>query len=191
MNCFSCDRKIKNPYFLNGKSYGYNCYRQKLALILKEKEEIKNELYSIKCFAAIEILKTKKQNNFTTSIINQYEKCNKLTMLQLKCIIKMFSKLELNKMYLNMLDVKYIKDVEKSFYYNISSDYEMIFSLKNDIRVQNIIRKYNKHAHCIISYKYIDDEIQYCAIIRKEDLAEYKEDEEVYHELIISDIIIL
>lgn len=90
MKCAECGKAIKNPHFINGIAYGYNCYRQKIALIYKQWEDERNVDYSVKCFAAIEVFKNKKTNSFHESIIKQWNDCKKLTAKQLECIIKGF-----------------------------------------------------------------------------------------------------
>ena len=42
LKCAECGRPIENAYYLNGKAYGYNCYKQKLAIIYKQWEDEKN-----------------------------------------------------------------------------------------------------------------------------------------------------
>ena len=97
--CAECGREIKNAHYLDGKVYGYNCYKQKLALIYKKWEDERNAEYSAKCFAAMEIFKNKKSNSFHDSIIKQWNDCKKLTAKQLECIIKGFSDFETLSFY--------------------------------------------------------------------------------------------
>ena len=33
VKCSECGRLIENPHYINGKAYGYNSYKQKLAII--------------------------------------------------------------------------------------------------------------------------------------------------------------
>ena len=91
LKCAECGRPIENAYFLNGKPYGYNCYKQKLAIIYKQWEDEKNAEYSAKCFAAMQIFQGKKSNSFHDSICKQWNDCKKLTAKQLDCIIKGFT----------------------------------------------------------------------------------------------------
>lgn len=99
--CSVCGKKIKdgNAHYINGVPYGYNCYKQKLALIYKEWEDERNKEYSIKCFSVMQIFITKKSNSFHDSIIKQWNDCKKLTMKQLNCIIDGFSKNEIIEFY--------------------------------------------------------------------------------------------
>lgn len=91
MKCAECGKDIKNAYYINGKAYGYNCYKQKLALIYKQWEDEHNTEYSAKCFAAMQIFEGKRSNSFHDSICKQWNECKKLTAKQLECIIKGFN----------------------------------------------------------------------------------------------------
>ena len=91
LKCAECGRPIENAYYLNGKPYGYNCYKQKLAIIYKQWEDEKNAEYSTKCFAAMQIFQNKKSNSFHDSICKQWNDCKKLTAKQLNCITKGFN----------------------------------------------------------------------------------------------------
>lgn len=91
LKCAECGRPIENAYYLNGKAYGYNCYKQKLAIIYKQWEDEKNAEYSIKCFAAMQIFQGKRSNSFHDSICKQWNECKKLTAKQLNCITKSFN----------------------------------------------------------------------------------------------------
>lgn len=91
VKCSECGRLVENPHYINGKPYGYNCYKQKLAIIYKQWEDEKNTEYSEKCFAAMQIFQGKKSNSFHDSICKQWNDCKKLTAKQLACIIKGFS----------------------------------------------------------------------------------------------------
>lgn len=78
MKCAECGKAIMNPHFINGIAYGYNCYKQKIALIYKQWEDERNVDYSVKCFAAIEVFKNKKTNYFHESIMKQWNDCKNL-----------------------------------------------------------------------------------------------------------------
>lgn len=85
--CTKCGKEIKNTYWLNGKAYGYNCYKQELAMILAEKERLANEKYQLDVAVTIEILKNRtKLNDFLKSIINFYEEKGFLSYKQVECI---------------------------------------------------------------------------------------------------------
>ena len=99
VKCAECGRPIENAYYLNGKAYGYNCYKQKLAIIYKQWEDEKNAEYSAKCFAAMQIFQGKKSNSFHDSICKQWSNCRKLTAKQLECIIKGFNFNEMISFY--------------------------------------------------------------------------------------------
>ena len=97
MKCALCGKEIKNPHYINGKIYGYNCYKMQLAILFKQWEDEKNREYSVKCFSAIESFKEKKGNSFHDSIIGQWNECKKLTAKQLDCIIRGFTLSEMIK----------------------------------------------------------------------------------------------
>lgn len=113
--CSVCGKKIKdkNVHYINGVAYGYNCYKQKLALIYKEWEDEKNKEYSIKCFSAMQIFTNKSSNNFHDSIVKQWNECKKLTAKQLECIIKGFSKMEMIDFYKVWFTVTEDKETKK------------------------------------------------------------------------------
>ena len=91
VKCSECGRLVENPHHINGKPYGYNCYKQKLAIIYKQWEDEKNAEYSVKCFTAMQIFQGKKSNSFHDSICKQWNDCKKLTAKQLACITKGFA----------------------------------------------------------------------------------------------------
>lgn len=85
--CSKCGKEIKNTYWLNGKVYGYNCYKQELAMILAEKEKLANEKYQLDVAVTVEVLKNRtKLNDFLKSIINFYEEKGFLSFKQVECI---------------------------------------------------------------------------------------------------------
>lgn len=93
VQCADCGRKIPvcNAHYINGKSYGYSCYKKQLALLYKQWEDEKNAEYSAKCFAAMQVFESKKSNSFHDSICKQWNDCKKLTTRQCECIIKGFT----------------------------------------------------------------------------------------------------
>ena len=91
VKCSECGRLVENPHYINGKPYGYNCYKQKLAIIYKQWEDEKNAEYSVKCFSAMQIFQGKRSNSFHDSICKQWNDCKKLTAKQLACITKGFT----------------------------------------------------------------------------------------------------
>ena len=96
VECTDCGRRIPicNAHYINGKPYGYSCYKKQLALLYKQWEDEKNAEYSAKCFAAMQVFQGKKSNSFHDSICKQWNECKKLTARQLECIIKGFTKSE-------------------------------------------------------------------------------------------------
>lgn len=93
VECADCGRNISicNAHYINGKPYGYSCYKKQLALLYKQWEDEKNAEYSAKCFAAMQIFEGKKSNSFHDSVCKQWNEYKKLTAKQLECIIKGFT----------------------------------------------------------------------------------------------------
>lgn len=102
VQCADCGRKIPvcNAHCINGKPYGYNCYKKQIALLYKQWEDKKNADYSAKCFAAMQVFEGKRSNSFHDSICKQWNECKKLTAKQLECIIKGFTKSEIINFWL-------------------------------------------------------------------------------------------
>ena len=114
MKCICCGKEIKHIYYLDGKTYGYNCYKLKVAEKYKNYIDNKNLKYSLMAISAVEIYKNHKEcsswgKEFKESIIKQFTNCNKLTYKQLSCICNRLTKEELikyNILLLNLLKVK-------------------------------------------------------------------------------------
>lgn len=141
MKCCVCGKEIKNPHYINGKPYGYNCYKQKLAIIYKQWEEVHNAEYSAKCFAAMEIFKNKKSNSFHDSVVEQWKAYKKITGKQLECIIKGFTVDETIAFYKAWFIIA-TKDTKK----NISGWVEQII-IKNKITYKFV---YDEEVHKIL-----------------------------------------
>ena len=93
--CTECGKPIEKPYYIDGKSYGYTCYKREMTIRLAKmklaEQEEKNAQYSCECFCAMEIFKNKKPGRFHDSICKQWDACHKLTINQLKAIRNSFS----------------------------------------------------------------------------------------------------
>ena len=93
--CTECGKPIEKPYYIDGKPYGYTCYKREMAIRLAKmklaEQEEKNARYSCECFCAMEIFKNKKPGRFHDSICKQWNACHKLTINQLKAIRNSFS----------------------------------------------------------------------------------------------------
>lgn len=93
--CIECGKPIEKPYYIDGKPYGYTCYKREMAIRLAKmkltEQEEKNAQYSCECFCAMEIFKNKKAGRFHDSICEQWDACHKLTINQLKAIRNSFS----------------------------------------------------------------------------------------------------
>lgn len=95
IHCTECGKTIEKPYYIDGKPYGYTCYKREMAIRLAKmklaEQEEKNARYSCECFCAMEIFKNKKPGRFHDSICEQWNACHKLTINQLKAIRNSFS----------------------------------------------------------------------------------------------------
>lgn len=95
IHCTECGKPIEKPYYIDGKPYGYTCYKREMAIKLAKmklvEQEEKNARYSCECFCAMEIFKNKKPGRFHDSICEQWNACHKLTINQLKAIRNSFS----------------------------------------------------------------------------------------------------
>lgn len=153
--CIKCGKQIKNTYWLNGKAYGYNCYKQELAMILAEKERLANEKYQLDVAVTVEILKNRnKLNDFLKSIINFYEEKGFLSYKQMECIKltdqEKFEKwLTVHEMSENeerkeeLENIIYNKLYDKIYELNINiNDERLIKLLKSNRKIQRRIQKY-------------------------------------------------
>ena len=95
LRCTECGKPIEKPYYIDGKPYGYTCYKREMSVRLAKmklaEQEEKNARYSCECFCAMEIFKNKKPGRFHDSICEQWDACHKLTISQLKAIRNSFS----------------------------------------------------------------------------------------------------
>ena len=70
IKCIECGKQINNPYYINGKAYGYSCYKKQLALIYKQWEDERNKEYSQDCFAVMQVFQDKKKILFMIPFVN-------------------------------------------------------------------------------------------------------------------------
>lgn len=96
--CTECGKPIEKPYYIDGKPYGYTCYKREMAIRLAKmklaEQEEKNARYSCECFCAMEIFKNKRAGRFHDSICEQWDACHKLTINQLKAVKNTFTTTE-------------------------------------------------------------------------------------------------
>lgn len=164
--CSKCSKEIKNTYMLNGKVYGYNCYKQELAMILAEKEKQAKEKYKTNIAATVEILKNRsKLNDFLKGIVNFYEEKGFLSHKQMKCI-KLNHQEELEKwliIYTMSNNTREKEEVENiivdKLYRNTA---ERDINIKDE-RLINLLKSHKKITRRILQgknvslYKYITD----------------------------------
>ena len=173
--CTKCGKEIKNTYMLNGKAYGYNCYKQELAMILAEKEKLANEKYQLEIAATIEILKNRSNlNDFLESIVNFYEEKGFLSNKQMKCI--KLSKDELLEKMLIMGTMELTSS-------NMTQLNDLLSNETNlsDERLIHLItsatRKNGERKFSLIRFQDEDEDEPTTIIIRKSELERYEEDE--------------
>lgn len=155
--CAECGKEIKNPHYLNGKLYGYNCYKKELAILYKQWEDERNTEYSAKCFSAMEVFKTKKSNSFHDSIVNQWNNCKKLTAKQLECIIRGFTleeTISFYKLWFLIANKENQKGIS-SWLENIILKNKIVFKIVHDEEICNILLV--NHPSGIHFIKDIDD----------------------------------
>ncbi len=180
MKCAECGKEIKNAYYINGKAYGYNCYKQKLALIYKQWEDEKNAEYSAKCFAAMQIFEGKGSNSFHDSICKQWNECKKLTAKQLECIINRFTTKEKIDFWCIWFTLTNDTMTKKSISSWIESEIQKTFSFGNFIENEAVINcllydiKYKNGFHFCHD---IDDEPEIIYISENKYLQENINDE--------------
>lgn len=114
MKCAMCGRKINHTYYLRGKWYGYNCYRQQIALLKIELEEKHNSEYEQRCYAAMEVFAAKSPGEFHDSICDQWSNCHKLTGRQFKVILDMFTASEMILYWTNLFYLTDSDDLKQS-----------------------------------------------------------------------------
>ena len=167
--CTKCGKEIKNTYMLNGKAYGYNCYKQELAMVLAEKEKLANEKYQLEIAATIEILKNRSNlNDFLKSIINFYEEKGFLSNKQMKCI-KLSKDEQLEKMLImGTFDKNQIKDLLTE-YTNLND--ERLINM-----IQDQVRKNGERKYSIIRTKDIDEDYTVTRLVEYNRLEVYTKD---------------
>lgn len=115
MQCFTCSKPIKNKHYLDGKVYGYNCYRMALSLKYAALQSATNFDWNNKCIALIEIFKKKQFSkdwnlNFQESIVLQWNDCHKLTGNQFSAVYKKLEEIEQIEYLLTYLDISPVND---------------------------------------------------------------------------------
>ena len=179
MKCECCRKTIINPYYLDGKVYGYNCYKKALALKYIQWEDERNKEYSIKCFSAMEIFKNKKLNSFHDSIVKQWNDCKKPTVKQLECIIKGFTDTEKFSFWLIQINLTQNEMTKKSLAAWIENDINKRQAWKEYIdneQVNNSILNDSKYKRLGFHY-YKDIEDDFIAIESNRYLEENQQDE--------------
>jgi len=192
-NCITCGKEIKNPYYLDGRIYGHECYKMAVALKYAHLQEMKNDDYIRKCVAVIETFRNKSfkdqwNKDFQTSILTQWDACQKLTMKQLQCIVTKFDKIEYAEVYLLHygLSQPYVESgisCEKNGLLTLFSNQETLKVFKNDERLHEFLKDYytssikrGKKFYILVS-KDEDMKENYYEIARESRLEGYKNDE--------------
>lgn len=200
MKCATCGKEIKNAYYLDGKVYGYNCYKLVLTQKYAKMQELKNDDYSRKCIALIEVFKTKTfkdkwNKDFQESILNQFDNGHKLTGKQFNLIsnkLDEVEKIEYNFLYLDLSKMiednkEYIDDIKNDLHGLLLINSNMLKHFKNDERLFILIKDYYKKLIEKRGYKYyliesIDEDDKedgydsFMEVVKEDRLNKYKED---------------
>jgi len=190
MECVTCGKKILNTHLLDGKVYGYNCYKLALALKYVALQGIKNDDWVRKCVAAIETFQNMKfkdswNENFQVSILAQWNECGKLTGKQMEAIVKKFDEIEHMKYQLLYLELsEYNKEIARGIENNIRrmfmyfANNAMAEIFKNDERVHAAIKLISKRVKLIVKYKDIDEScFSYGLLEQQNELDQLRNDE--------------
>jgi hypothetical protein len=185
--CATCGKAIQNPYYLDGKIYGHECYKLAVALKYAHLQEMKNDDYTKKCISSIEtfrnkIFKDKWNQDFQKSVLTQWDSCNKLTAKQFDVIVKKFDEIEninYKFLYLELLeDIEKIAEIQKELFNTITRTYLKQF--KGDERFLSLANKHYERSkkrgirHFITELKDIDEEQSWMQILQEIELESYK-----------------
>lgn len=200
--CAACGKEIKNIYVLNGKNYGYSCYRKEIIKIAKQKEEYMDSIKKIDVFCLVEILKTKKTNSFVDSIINFYKENNFLSHNQINCLSK-YTLTDADKFNIELLKLEIYKAAqlnENDIKSQISETYSMLqqgAGLKcntnilkrffHDERLNNLVKPNLHHNNVLSLVAFRDledveegiDKVFYTVSRNTKDLVKYQNDEDI------------
>ena len=203
MKCSKCGKEIKNIYKLDGKVYGYNCYKMALAEKYKNYIDSKNLKYSLTAISAIEIYKDHKETSswgkdFKDSILKQFNDCGKLTYKQLSCIVKRLNKdetVEYNILTAYMFKTNNLleeyrqqcKDIE--YYYSKNDIIEKFKT--NELFLQAIKDSHKRHMniYCEIDLDAEEKNNKHWYIVSDKKLNEAIEYSEEYKDIKIIEII--
>lgn len=167
MKCFTCGREIQNGYYLDGKVYGHECYKLALAQKYIHLQELKNDDWTKKCIAAIELFrnvefkKSAWNQEFQKSVLTQWDACNKLSGKQFGLIMKNIDEMEWNYIYFDLLEDEGKKDTQARYITNWTNHNGLIEEYKNDERLYEAIRIEHRNGiqrhdrkYYIVEYKY-------------------------------------
>lgn len=184
--CIECGKQINNPYYINGKAYGYSCYKKQLALIYKQWEDERNKEYSQDCFAVMQVFQDKKSNSFHDSICKQWEECKKLTGKQLNCMKKGFTNDDWIKYWIIKQNLT-INESEKSKCANKVQDLlckireinaKQFIKYFDDEAVVNCLKCKREYVNGFHVWKDVEDDLNWTFISsNSEYLQDHKEDE--------------
>lgn len=178
MNCTGCGKPITNKHFINGKAFGYACYKKKLALIYKQWEDEKNIEYSKKCFAAMAVFTEKNDSRFQQSILKQWDECKKLTAKQLECIIKSFTAIEKINFYKIWFQLtNEMKEHIASWIEQTISANEIWYNFVEDESIHDILLTICGYKKGFYFFRDVEDEQSKCFILSNNSLKDALDDE--------------
>lgn len=114
--CASCGKAIKNEYRLNGKVYGYNCYKVALAQYKLELQKLINDVYALEAELILQVYgnMTFKNSNaieFQRSVLDFYKNTGKVTYKQLDAVKSKFTASSWTEYYLLKMDIMEDKSI--------------------------------------------------------------------------------
>lgn len=189
MKCFTCGREIQNSYYLDGKVYGHECYKLALAQKYIHLQEFKNDDWTKKCIAAIELFRNvefKKSvwnQEFQKSVLTQWDACNKLSGKQFGLIMKNIDEMEWNYIYFYLLEDGEKKDAQARYITNWTENNKLIEKYKNDERLHEAIKIEHKFGiekrerkYYIVEYRYWLNDSNSFEILNNTKLEKLKEE---------------
>lgn len=152
MKCFTCGKTIENGYYLDGKTYGHECYKLALAQKYIHLQELKNDDWTKKCIAAIELFrnvefkKSAWNQEFQKSVIAQWDTYHKLSGKQFEIILKNIDNMEYNYIYFDLLEDTEKKYEQAKYITNWTNHNGLIAKYMHDERLHEAIKIEHKRA---------------------------------------------
>lgn len=166
MKCDKCGREHKNNYKFNGKNYGYNCYREIIALYYAD---INNKKAELEKGRMLNLLNMKPEDNFSKNCFEFYNEKGFLSPSQVSILVNKLSKVD--EVELKIKDILLEDSKEKYINNRIYVEFRglgcdiVVKAIKN-VFISNIISDLNLK---VIEYKDIDEDFMYTRIVNEKD----------------------